>query len=95
MKKGRFQSKYIVSLAKLKENISIRKMRWLAQGLSKAQAEPGVVNRKGKNSALAVLFPPAAWGPLASLSRLLTLSYGTVGNKTHLPLQPEDEFIGS
>ena len=37
MKKGRFQSKYIVSLTKLKENISIRKAHWLAQGLRKVK----------------------------------------------------------
>ena len=32
MKKGRFQSKYIVSLTKVKKNISIRKVHWLVQG---------------------------------------------------------------
>jgi len=32
LKKGKFQSKCIVSLTQLKKNISIRKTHWLAQG---------------------------------------------------------------
>ena len=35
LKKGRFQSKYTVLLTQLKQNISIRKTHWLAQGLRK------------------------------------------------------------
>ena len=39
LKKGKFQSKYIVSLTQLKKNISIRKTHWffLAQGLRKVK----------------------------------------------------------
>ena len=37
MKKGKFQSKYIVSLTLLRKNISIRKTHWLAQGLRKVK----------------------------------------------------------
>ena len=37
MKKGKFQSKYIVSLTLLKKNISMRKTHWLAQRLRKVK----------------------------------------------------------
>ena len=37
LKKGKFQSKYIVSLTQFKKNISIRKTHWLAQSLRKVE----------------------------------------------------------
>jgi len=50
LKKGIFQSKYIVSLTQFKKNISVRKMHWLAQGLRKIKFRQNQVfsTEKGK-----------------------------------------------
>ena len=62
MKKGRLQSKYIVSVIQLKENIYIRKTHWLAQGLRKVKLRQNQVTstEKGKSLPLVVYFllPP-------------------------------------
>ena len=76
MKTGRLQSKYIVSLTQLKENIYIRKTHWLAQGLRKVRFRQSQVSstEKGKSLPLVVYFL-LALGNFWS-SYLLTLSKG-------------------
>ena len=66
LKKGRFQSKYTVSLTEFKKNISIRKMHWLVQGLRKIKFRKKQVfstekGKRKKKSVTCILFPPASW----------------------------------
>ena len=67
MKKGRLQSKYIVSVIQLKENIYIRKTHWLAHGLRKVKLRQNQVTstEKGKSLPLVVYFllPPGNFWP--------------------------------
>ena len=51
-------------------------MNWLAQCLRKVKFGWNQMSspEKGKKSATCSLFPPALWGPLDSLLKLLTLN---------------------